>query len=263
MAVLEGSGFTVDGRPRVWLHPTIRGRPRWVPGTAPLDLEFVATDVPALGARRFRLEPAAASPDVVDDAREIGAGDIAVTVEDAGTLTVRFGDAHWTGLCAVEDRGDCGDTYDFEALAADVEATLTSITVSRSSSTCRASSRCSSGASSMVPRGAGTRPAVADARAPCRSWWRSRRASRRVSRGSTSPCRTENRASDHRVRLLFPTVRRSPTFRRPRTFDVATADRGASRACRLGSSSAAHVLPSGMGRGGDLMSSRPVFRRPK
>jgi len=106
LAVLEGSGFTIDGAPARLVPSEDPSRPIWVPGSTPLDLEFVARDVPALGTRRFRLAPAAAVPEVVDDGHEIAAGDVMVTADDAGTLSVRFGESRWTGLCGIEDRGD-------------------------------------------------------------------------------------------------------------------------------------------------------------
>ena len=220
LAVLEGSGFSVDGMPARLVPPNDASRPIWVPGTTPLDLELVARDVPALGWRRFRLEPAAAVPDVVDDGREITADDVAVAVDDLGTLSVRFGDTEWTGLCGIEDRGDRGDTYDFDAVADDAGATLRELVVTRRSHP--------SGVQTVLVRRISDVPGwlAADRKAriavrvplPVEIEARVVPGLRRVD----LTVRVENRASDHRLRLLFPTGAPRVEFQAATTFDVAT-----------------------------------------
>ena len=58
--------------------------------------------------------PVAGADDEVDDGRVVETAEARVAVGDDGTLDVRLGDATYRGLLAVEDRGDRGDTYDFD-----------------------------------------------------------------------------------------------------------------------------------------------------
>src|SRR5262245_13278217 len=58
LAAADPPGFTVDGRPARVIPADDPTRPRWLPGQEPFDLEFVATDVPAFGCRRYRVAPA-------------------------------------------------------------------------------------------------------------------------------------------------------------------------------------------------------------
>ena len=67
-------GVTVDGRPARLLASDDPTRVRFLPGVGGLDVEFVATGVPAFGCRRYAVEPAEAAPDEVDDGREIARG---------------------------------------------------------------------------------------------------------------------------------------------------------------------------------------------
>ena len=43
---------------------------------------------------------------------------------DDGTLTVRVAGREWSGLLAIEDVGDRGDTYDFDPVPDDPGATV-------------------------------------------------------------------------------------------------------------------------------------------
>lgn len=218
-AVLRGSGFTVDGRPARLVPSDDPSRARWVPGVVPLDLEFVAADVPPLGARRFRLAPAAASSDVVDDGREIGCDAAWVVADEAGTLSVRLGGQSWTGLCDVEDRGDRGDTYDFDAVAGDAGATLRSVVVERR--------RHPSGVQTLLVRRTFDVPAALAADRRARLPERVPLVVETVARVAPGvrrvdlTVRVDNRASDHRLRLRFPTGRPSDVFETATTFDVA------------------------------------------
>ncbi len=58
-------------------------------------------------------------PDELDDGRAIASGDLTVTAADDGTLTVVAGGRTFAGLGALEDRGDRGDTYDFDPVPGD------------------------------------------------------------------------------------------------------------------------------------------------
>ncbi len=105
-------GMTVDGRPARLVHSDDPNRVRFLPGMGGLDVEFVATDVPAFGCRRYALEPAPEVLDEVDEGREIEASDVRVAVADDSTLSVTLGDRTYHGLFGVEDVIDRGDSYD-------------------------------------------------------------------------------------------------------------------------------------------------------
>jgi mannosylglycerate hydrolase len=107
-------GFRLDDQPARLVPCTGTDRARLGPDRPVYDLEFVAQEVPAFGWRRYRLEPSEPSPELEDRGREISAGDIAVAAADDGTLDVRLGDSRFSGLTALEDIGDRGDTYDFD-----------------------------------------------------------------------------------------------------------------------------------------------------
>ena len=97
-------------------------RVRMLAESPPVDVEFVARDIPAFGWRRYRLAPGPAAPDEHDRGRDIGWDGVGVSAADDGTLDVRLGDRLFKGLTAVEDRGDRGDTYDFDPVAGDTGA---------------------------------------------------------------------------------------------------------------------------------------------
>ncbi len=105
-------GVTIDGRPARLVQSDDPTRVRFLPGMGGLDVEFVASDVPAFGCRRFALAPAAESADVVDQGRDVEAGDLRVAVADDGTLSITIGDRTYHGLFGVEDVIDRGDSYD-------------------------------------------------------------------------------------------------------------------------------------------------------
>ncbi len=106
------SGVEIDGRP-ARLVPSDKPDPvRFLPGIGGLDVEFVAPDVPACGVRYFTCTPADPAPDTIDDGRAIAAGDVAARVETDGTFTVTIGDRAFSGCFGFEDAVDRGDTYD-------------------------------------------------------------------------------------------------------------------------------------------------------
>jgi mannosylglycerate hydrolase len=128
IASFEEPGFIVDGVPARVAVSDDPTRARWLPSQPALDVEVVVADVPPFGYRRLQLQRApAAVDDIVDEGDTIAAGDIAVAVADDGTLAVQLGDAVYRGLFAVEDRGDRGDTYDFDAFLEDRGAALLSV----------------------------------------------------------------------------------------------------------------------------------------
>jgi len=195
-------GVTVDGRPARLVASDDPTRVRFLPGVGGLDVEFVATDVPAFGCRRYSVEPAAATPDEVDDGREIGAGDVRVAVRDDGCLTVSLGDDTYDGLFGIEDAIDRGDSYDCDPDPVRV-LEVRSVTVERT--------RHGSGIERLrVVRElteVGTL-SVDACIAPGVPFVR---------------CRVEldNRAPDHRLRLRFPTGSDVDTFAAATTFDTA------------------------------------------
>jgi len=218
MADLTSPGFTVDGAAaRVVADPGTE-RIRLVAERAPRSVEFVAADVPAFGWRRFRLAPGPGCDDVVDDGREIAVDGVAVRVADDGTLDVTIGGRTFRGLVAVEDTGDRGDTYDFDPVAGDAPR-LESVSVERV--------RHASGLASLRVRRVLALPAALAAD----------RASRSAELVETEldvevrlvpgvarvdlRVRLDNRARDHRLRLLFPTHAPVAEFLAATTFDVA------------------------------------------
>ena len=69
-------GMTIDGAPVRIVPSDDPQRVQFLPGVGGLDAEFVATDVPAFGCRRYRMEPAAAVADEVDTVPSIAADDV-------------------------------------------------------------------------------------------------------------------------------------------------------------------------------------------
>src|SRR5262249_56913517 len=114
VAAAEGMGFEVDGRPARVVQSNDPGRPRWMPDQEPLDLEVVVADVPAFGCRRLRLTAAHPSDHQIDEGTEIASVGVHVRVARDGTFDVQLGSAEYRGLLAIEDRGDRGDSYDFD-----------------------------------------------------------------------------------------------------------------------------------------------------
>ncbi len=220
LATADAPGFTVDGRAVRVVPSDDPERVRWLPGRAPLDVELVAGDVPAFGCRRLRLVPGAAAPDEVDGGREVSADDVGVVVRDDGTLDVSLGDRTHRGVCALEDRGDRGDTYDFDAVDDDPGATPVGVAWERR--------RHVSGIASLRVRRVLSVPRSLDAARTARSRERvelpiviEARVSPGVARVDLAVA-VDNTARDHRLRLLLPTGAPASTFRAATTFDVAT-----------------------------------------
>jgi mannosylglycerate hydrolase len=125
------AGWVVDGRPARVVPSPDPARVRFLPDTAPLDLEFVATDVPAFGCRRYRVGRGPAAPDAVDDGRDLAVGDVSVRAADDGTLTVSLGARTYAGLFGLEDQGDRGDSYDFDPVGDAGSPEVTDVRVER------------------------------------------------------------------------------------------------------------------------------------
>ena len=214
MASMVHAGLTVDGVPARVVASGDNGRVRMIPGQACWDVEFVASDVPAWGWRRYRLAPGPAAPSIEDDGRRVEVGALSLEVADDGTFTLTRVDGGaggtaapagrvFPGLLGVEDIGDRGDTYDFDPVAG-AGAELTAVDVRRH--------RHVSGVEELVVRRRFTVPARLD---PSRD----QRTTESVEltldvrawlvpgtdRVDVEVC-VDNTAEDHRLRLLFPTA---------------------------------------------------------
>jgi 2-O-(6-phospho-alpha-D-mannosyl)-D-glycerate hydrolase len=218
LANVRAGGFTVDGEPAALVAGDATRRVGLIPERPPLSVEFVAEDVPAFGWRRFRLRPAEERPDQVDDGVEIADGGRTVRVDRDGTLAVTFGNRVYEGLCGLEDTGDRGDTYDYDAVPGEPLAVDGVEVVRRARA---------NGVRLLSVRRTMLVPCEIDA-------GRERRADRRVPLTVDSEVRlvpglervdltvrVDNTARDHRLRLLFPTGAPAAEFLAATTFDVA------------------------------------------
>jgi alpha-mannosidase len=219
LSMRHGAGIAVDGVPARVVPGEGERRFRLVPEHDVWETEVVVTDVPAFGWKRLRLTPGEQTSDEVDDGREISTDRTNVRVDEDGTLTVRIGAQTWSGLCAIEDVGDRGDTYDFDPVPGDPGATTRLVGVRRE--------RHSTGIQRLhldlavdVPRG------LSDDR--------SRRSDDRVTLPVTLTARVapgvervdvfvrgDNTATDHRLRVLMPTGSGDGSCRAATTFGVA------------------------------------------
>ncbi|MDX6285171.1 MAG: 2-O-(6-phospho-alpha-D-mannosyl)-D-glycerate hydrolase [Frankiales bacterium] len=219
LSMRPGVGIAVHGVPARVIPGEGERRFRLIPEHDVWETEVVATDVPAFGWKRLRLTPGEPTTDAVDDGRQIGVEGVSVRVEDDGTLAVRIGVASWSGLCAIEDLGDRGDTYDFDPVPDDSGAVTRLLGVRRE--------RHPTGIQRLyvelavdVPRGLNDD--------------RSHRSEERVTVPMTLIARVapgvprvdvdvrgDNTATDHRLRLMFPTGSGAGRCRAGTTFGVA------------------------------------------
>jgi hypothetical protein len=195
------AGVMVGGVPARLVPSDDPARVRFLQGVGGFDVEFVAADVPAFGCRRYAVVPSDAAPDIVDDGREIAAGDVTVRAADDGTLAVTLAGARYEGLFGVEDCVDRGDSYDAdpdEPRSLDVTTTITR-------------TRHASGIERLgierVIAGIGVLTVEA-AVAPGVPFVR----------GAVV---LDNRAEDHRLRLRFPTGSPIDSFAAATSFDTA------------------------------------------
>ncbi len=196
-------GVTVDGRPARLVPSDDPTRVRFLPGLGGLDVEFVATEIPGFGCRRYAVEPADAVPDEVDDGREIAAGDLHVRANDDGTLWIALGGDTYDGLFGIEDTIDRGDSYDCDPDPVR-DLTITAVTVQRT--------RHPSG----IARLRVTREVAEVGTLTVEAC---------VAPGVLFVRHTvtlDNRAPDHRLRLRFPTGAAVDNFAAATTFDTAT-----------------------------------------
>jgi len=221
----------VDGRP-ARLVPAEPGRLKLLPTRASYDLEFVVGDVPPLGFKRVHVEPAPeglATRDEVTPAapgeRAIGNSDVEVRLEERGLFGVRFADAHFTGLGAIENTGDRGDTYDYDGVSAGPGAELEAVVAEVR--------RHPSGIEELRIQRTLRLPAGLDGSRRRRSDDRVRLELEMVLRVAPgvprvdATLRIDNPARDHRLRLLFPLGSSPARFRAATTFGVAQRTPGA------------------------------------
>lgn len=219
LAALEEPGFAIDGRPVRVASSGDPERTRWLPIQAPLDVEFVAADVPAFGYRRYTLTRIARPVEEEDHGRVIAAGDLRVVAAEDGTLDVALGRSRYRGLLAVEDRGDAGDSYDFDPVPDDPGVAVASVAVRRL--------RHPSGIQRLeisrvldVPIGVHEDRERRSEQGMALRLVTEARVAPGVPRVDLS-VRVHNTVRDHRLRLLFPTGARAGTHTAATTFDIA------------------------------------------
>ncbi len=223
----RAEGFSIDGAPARLVADEGTVRPRLAPDAPVYDVEFVAHELPGFGWRSFELARSTATPDEVDDGRTIASEHLQVEAADDGTLALTADGRRFEGLLACEDVGDRGDTYDHDPAPAapgtpDLRELPPRVTRRRHPNGIQ---QLTIERRLEVPRSL-----AAD---------RSRRGSETV----TLPLRIEaclwpgsrvveltveldNRARDHRLRLVFPTGSRDPEVHAATTFDTARRRRG-------------------------------------
>jgi 2-O-(6-phospho-alpha-D-mannosyl)-D-glycerate hydrolase len=215
---MRPTGYTIDGTP-ARLVPNDEGkRVRFIEAQRDWAVEFVATDVPALGWKRLRLKRVEEeSWDETDDGRDITNGSVTVTVHDDGTFTARIGGTTFELLGSLEDTGDRGDTYDYDPVPG--EAHQGDVTTTRT--------RHANGIQTLVSERLFAVPLLTEDRSARSD---RNRFLRIVQELKVAPgvdrvdiaLRIENEAPDHRLRMLFPTGVETATFETATTFDVAT-----------------------------------------
>lgn len=214
---MRAPGYTIDGRPA---HKLTDGEGRRVQIFAeapPQSVEFVAEGVPAFGWKRFVLEEAEAAPATADDGREIRSGDVSVRADDDGTLAVTIGERTWRGLLGIEDEGDRGDAYDFDPVASDPPRLL-GVDVERRTHPSGLAWLRVARRFELPARLADDRERRSDEKVEMELVVEARVAAgvRRVD----LDLRLENRACDHRLRVVFPTGAAPAAARAATTFDV-------------------------------------------
>jgi alpha-mannosidase len=194
-------GVTVDGAPARLVRSEDPARPRFLASAGGLDVEFVARDVPALGCARYTVAPADPSPDDVDDGRAIEG----IRADGDGTLSITIGGRTYEGLFGIEDAVDRGDSYDADPDPPRRLRAVTSIERVRHASGIERL---------VVTRDLSVGELVVEATcAPGVPFVR---------------CRVvlDNRETDHRMRLRFPTGPPITNYAAATTFDTALRSTG-------------------------------------
>jgi alpha-mannosidase len=191
-------GVTIDGSPARVIPSEDPARVRFMPGVGGLDVEFVARDIPAFGCRRFRCTPAAPSVDEQDDGRDVAG----VHANDDGTVRITVDGRTYDGCFGLEDARDRGDSYDCAPELRDV--TVRSVEVRRTRHAATGIERLTVtrdlGDIGTITVTATVAPEVPFVRCAVT---------------------LDNRGTDHRLRLRFPTGAPVDTFLSATTFDTA------------------------------------------
>jgi hypothetical protein len=196
------AGVTVNGSPARLVQSDDPARVRFLQGVGGFDVEFVATDVPAFGCRRYTMVASEPAPDNVDEGRDIASGDVAVHAADDGTLTVTHAGVRYEGLLALEDCIDRGDSYDADPDEARTLAVATLVTRLRHGSGIeRLRVERTIDEVGALTIEAAVAPGVPFVRCEIA---------------------LHNRADDHRLRLRFPTGAPVASFSAATTFDTAS-----------------------------------------
>ncbi len=236
-ASLGAVGFEIDGSPARVVASTDPNRVRWLPGQSALDVQFVATDVPAFGSRRYELTISEPESDTIDNGREISLPGIRVVAESDGCVTVETDSLRLSGLFAIDDVGDRGDSYDFDRVGDSTDSEIVRVEAERH--------RHASGIQTLHIQRVHKLPSGLDD-------------SRRVRSSDTTDVTIDlsisiapgvpgvhvevavhNTADDHRLRLAFPTGSPVAEFTAATTFDVTRRTPGPADA-----EGWAHVAPS-------------------
>jgi alpha-mannosidase len=192
---------------------------------AGIDLECCMEDVPAFGWKRVVLRkgdgPAPEERSTVTagsaDAASESAG-VRIEVRSDGTVDVAFGERRFAGLLGVEDVGDRGDSYDFDAVGEDATR-LEGVAVERFTHEAGIAGLRVERRLSVPARLGADRTTRSEERATLRLVSELRLA-RGVSRVDVA-LRLWNGAEDHRLRLLFPVGAGIARCDASTTFDVA------------------------------------------
>jgi alpha-mannosidase len=205
--------------------PAEPGRVKLLPERAGFDLEWCIEDVPAFGWKRVVLRKTdVPAPDercaVAAGSAEaaIEAAGVRIEVRPDGAVDVAFGERRFAGLLGVEDVGDRGDRYDFDAVGTD-ETRLESVSVERFTHTAGIAGLRIERRLSIPARLTADRTARSEERATLRLVAELRLASG-APRVDVS-LRLWNEAEDHRLRLLFPVGEGVAHCDASTTFDVA------------------------------------------
>jgi mannosylglycerate hydrolase len=233
-AMLRGAGegsYEGDGAPLRSHAATEPGRLCLIPDRALPDLELVVRDVPAFGWKRVRVRHSARAQQ--SEIREVDPGGAQaeirmpgarVAARRDGSIDLELGDRRYSGLLAVEDVGDRGDSYDFDPVG-ESDVRVEAVRVVRE----------------IHPAGIARLRIARTLSVPARlaEGRRARSAERREVRLETElvlangvprvdvELGLDNTAQDHRLRLLFPLGAQVTRFAAATTFGVAERTPGA------------------------------------
>jgi len=225
----QAQGFTMNGEPVRLIRDEGNVRPRLAPDQPVHDIEFVARNVPGFGWSRFELARSDPWPEEMDTGREIGNDSLRLLAAEDGTLTLETDEITLSGLAALEDTGDRGDTYDY-----DPAPSASGAPEPREEAPRVTRFRHPAGIERLVIERTLIVPAglAEDRRTRAKTTVElAIRIEARVAAGVPRvdlDLQIENRAQDHRLRILFPTGTASASGRAGTTFDATDRRHGRS-----------------------------------